>query len=286
MDENWRDVLPDEIKGNEALANFADIPQLAQGFIDAKAYQGSSIKIPGDDAGDDAKKEFHTRMLDKVPALMLKPNMEDKTQSVDFYRSLGMPELAEGYELPEVQLPEGIELQPGRNEQFRSIAHKHGLTAAQFTGIMTDITSSDIEVAQATLKGREGNIAAVKEKFGHAYDDNMAKINTMLDKTGAPDALVKGVKGGEVGPEVAEWLYRFAKQMGGEGSDFADLEKDQNRSSTMTPDEARAAIHEINNNKTHAYWVGTGAEKKAATDRMLMLMKFANPGAATEMQRA
>lgn len=275
------------MKGNEALANFEDVGALAKGFIDAKAYQGASIKIPGEDAGEEAHTAFRQKLLDKVPTLMSKPNLENQEQSVDFYRSLGMPEKSDGYEIPKPDMPDGIEIKSGKAEAFRAIAHKHGLTAAQFKGVMGDVMAADIVDAQASLTDTAANMTAIKEKFGHAFSDNMQKINTLLTKTGAPANLVEEVKNGSVGSDVVNWLYQMGKQMGGEGFNFLDLESDESRRGpTMTPDEALSAIDEINNNPDHAYWKGTGEEKKRATDRMVQLMKFAHPSAATEMPRA
>lgn len=286
MDPNWRDTLPDEIKGDASLANFENIGQLAQGFLDAKTYQGASIKIPGEDAGEEDRKAFNSKLLDKVPGLMHKPDLENQEQAVEFYRSIGMPELAEGYKLPEFEVPEGIEIQSDKAEGFRQIAHKHGLTAAQFKGIMGDIFAQDVVVAQAGIDGSKANLAAVKEKFGMAHDDNMGKINTMMAKTGAPESLIEGVKNGLVGVETINWLYQMGKQMGGEGFNFDDIGDRDPKAARMTPEEARSAIDEINNNKDHAYWKGTGEEKKRATDRMIQLMQYANPDAALELQRA
>ena len=48
---NWRDTLPDDLKGNPALANFQDIGQMAKSFVDMKSFQGDSIRVPGQDAG-------------------------------------------------------------------------------------------------------------------------------------------------------------------------------------------------------------------------------------------
>ena len=283
---NWRDTLPDEIKGSEALANFEDVSALAKGFIDVKSYQGASIKIPGEDAGEADVKAFNDKLMEKVPTLMRKPDLETQDQSVDFYRSLGMPEKSDGYEIPEVKIPDGVEIQTGKAESFREIAHKHGLTANQFKGVMKDVIEADIVSAQAGNEDTAANMTAIKEKFGHAFSDNMGKINTLLTKTGAPTDLVEAVKSGMVGLETVTWMYNMGKQMGGEGFNFDDVDDTTTREHKMTPEEAQGAIDEINNNKDHAYWKGTGEEKKRATDRMIQLMKFANPNASVEMARA
>ena len=286
MDENWRDALPDDMKGNESLATFEDVGALAKGFIDAKAYQGSSVKIPGEDAGDDDRKAFNEKMLEKMPTLMYKPDLENQEQSVEFYRTLGMPEKLDGYEVPTIEVPDGIEMDTGKAEGFREIAHKHGLTAAQFKGVMNDVMLADIASAQAGQEDVKANMTAIKDKFGHAFSDNMGKINNMLTKTGAPEALVNAVKSGMVDLETVNWMYTMGKQMGGEGFNFDDADVVDKGTAKMTPEDAQNAIAEINGNPDHAYWKGTGEDKKRATARMIELMKYANPKAPVEMARA
>ena len=285
---NWRDALSDDMKGNEALASFEDVGALAKGFIDAKAYQGASVKIPGADAGDADRKAFTDKLVDKVPTLMYKPDFEKAEQSKDFYRSMGMPEAKEGYEMPKIDVPEGIEIKTEKADAFREIAHKYGLTAAQFKGVMTDVMTQDIAAAKLGTEDTAANMTAIKEKFGHAFSDNMSKIDTLLTKTGAPKDLIDGVKGGMVGLETVNWLYQMGKQMGGEGFNFDETGNvDDNRGGPkMTPEEAKTAIDEINGNPDHAYWKGTGDEKKRATERMVQLMKFAHPTASADMARA
>ena len=283
---NWRDALPEEMRGNESLSTFEDIGALAKGFIDAKAYQGSSVKIPGEDAGADDVKAFNEKMIEKMPTLMYKPDMENQEQSVEFYRTLGMPEGPDGYEIPKVEVPESIEMGGGKAEAFRGIAHKYGLTAAQFKGVMGDVMAQDIVDAQANQKDVADNMIAIKEKFGHAFSDNMGKINLMLSKTGAPETLVDAVKGGMIDVNMINWMYTMGKQMGGEGFNFDDADVNDNKTAKMTPEDAQNAIAEINANPDHAYWKGTGVDKKRATDRMIELMKFANPTAPVEIARA
>ena len=104
---NWRDELPDDLKGNEALSNFESIDQLAKSFVETKKFQGESIRIPGEDAGEDAIKEFNTKLLDKVPNLMPKPNLDSEDQAIEFFRSIGMPETVSYTHLT---LPTTIEL--------------------------------------------------------------------------------------------------------------------------------------------------------------------------------
>lgn len=274
---NWRDELPEEIRGSEALANFENVGQMAQSFLEAKKYQGQSLKIPGEDAGEEDRQAFIDKLINKVPTLMPKPNLDDQEQSVEFYRSLGMPETKDAYEPPEIEIPEGVKIQEEKAEIFKEIAHKHGLTTKQYKGMMADILSGDIEESKATLEAIAENQRAIKEKFGHAFKDNMNKIVGILTKTDAPEFLIEEIKGGSLDIDTVEWLYQLSKSMGGEGTNFDEDEDQGGRDVKMTPDEAKAAIAEINANRQHPYWVGTGEEKQRATQRMVELMRFANP---------
>jgi len=259
---NWRDSLSDEMKGNESLANFEDVGALAKGFIDAKAYQGASVKIPGEDAGDEDVKAFNDKVIEKMPALMYKPDLENQEQSVDFYRTLGMPEKSDGYKMPEVSPPEGVEMNTEKLESFRGIAHKHGLTAKQFEGVMADVMAGDIASAQAGGEALVANLGAIKEKWGHAFNDNMAKVSTLLSKTGAPPEMADAIKSGAMDISVVNWLYTMGKQMGGEGFNFDDADVDDSKTAKMTPEDAQNAIDEINNNSEHPYWKGWLAQER------------------------
>ena len=51
---NWKDSLPEELKGHKGLTDVKDVGSLAQQFLDSQQMIGQSIRVPGPDAGEDA----------------------------------------------------------------------------------------------------------------------------------------------------------------------------------------------------------------------------------------
>jgi hypothetical protein len=273
---DWRESLDEDLRGS-------DIGSLAKSYVETKALQGSSIRIPGEDAGEDAVKEFNNKLIEKVPGVILKPNFDDETQSTEFFRALGMPETADGYELPEIEVPEGVSIDNERMEGLKAVAHKHGLTAKQFNSMMNDVLQSDIEGQVAVVKAAKESQIALKNEWGLAYDDNMASALRVAEATHAPEGLIAAMKAGELGPETAKWLHGMAAAFKGEGSQFGDDNGGGN--AKMTPAEAQAKISEIMDNKQHPYWNPSNPGNKAALERMIELQKFAHPTAGTEMPK-
>lgn len=276
---NWRDSLPDEIKGEASLSNFTEVSDLAKGYIESKKLQGNSIRIPGEDAGEDDVKAFNEKMLDKLPGFMMKPNLDNAEQSADFYRSIGVPVTDDKYGKPEVE--EGKTYNVAKVDAFKKMAHKWNLTDKQFKGLALDMIGVDDGVTAANKELAVNNLNAVKSKWGEAHADNMKLVNIALVATKAPESMVNSVKTGEAGVETVEWLYAVGKQLGGaEGNNFGDEFDEINKKRAMSPAEAQDAINEINNNKDHAFWQQDSyAGHKEAVQKMVQLMRWAKAAA-------
>ncbi len=72
--DDWKDTLPDDLKTNASLLDVPDVATLAKRFIDTKAMVGNSFRVPGEDASTEDWGKFNTNLIEKVPALMFKPD--------------------------------------------------------------------------------------------------------------------------------------------------------------------------------------------------------------------
>lgn len=277
--QDWRtQFISDEyLRGNPALKDFDSVEGLARNFIDLQSHVGNSIRIPSEDAGPEARKEFYKKLGEKVPGLMPVPNSDDPEALATVYNQLGRPESPDKYVIPD--MGEGVDNRT--TEQFRDVAHRHGLTQKQFEGIVKDITQANLQGAQQFQAAHDAEMKSLRDQeWGVAYDDNLQLALNVAESTNAPPELVAAIKGNQATAATLKWLYGIGKQMVGEGK---PLTSDQNnKDGRMIPSEAAARISEIMNNKQHPYWNPSDPGHNNALKRMLELQKMANPQAATD----
>lgn len=275
LEPNWRDRLPDDIKGDASLASFEDIGSMAKSYIELKTYQGNSLHIPGEDAGDDQRKEFNSKLLDKVPGLMLRPG-EDK-QTRDFYRSAGMPEKEDGYDAPEIkELPNGIKPDDTGLTFFKKVAHEAGLNKDQFKIVMKAMVEQEMGINTTNSDNQKTDIAALNKEWGAAAEERNKAAKSIAEKTKAPDGMIKALENDALPADFVAWLYSLSISIGGEGN--AHNANEGGTNSILTPDEAQIKIDEIYDNAKHPFHKGD----TKALKRMLDLVHLANPKASTD----
>lgn len=266
---SWMDSLQsDELKSSEALKQFNDLDSLAKGYQDLKAYQGQSLRIPGEDAGDDQYNEFYNKVVEKVPNLMVKPDFNDETLSTAFYRSLGMPEAPDGYEPPEV---EGVEIAEDRINSLKEVAHKQGLTGKQFKGFMEEALKMDAEANVAVQESIQAGMDELRQELGFAFKDGVEQAEKVRD------AFFNFIDPKMMDAQMTKAFMSIGKQLGKEA---LNVHGQSTQEVVNTPELARDKINEINMNSEHPYWIAGHPDHQAAVQKMLKLMEEANPPAA------
>lgn len=278
-EESWRDGITDEhLRGAPGLQKFDGLDALARGYIDLEAYQGQSIRIPGEDASPEAVKEFHNRLTEKVPGLIPTPDPDNAEALGTLYRQLGQPEAAEGYKIPEIDTGD-TEVDMSLADSFRGIAHEFGLSQRQYEGIIRKVTENNIRVAGENRDAHNEDQKSLHDEWGLAYDDNRKAALNVAKQTGAPQDLITAIEKRTASAATLKWLFDIHKQSGGEGLNFGR----ERGSGALAPGEAQAKIDEIMSNREHPYWNAQHPGNKAAVQRMLELQKAANPEASTNV---
>lgn len=252
-DPTFNDSLPEDLRSNESLANFKDIGSLAKSYVETKAMQGNSIRIPSEEASDEDRKAFNEKLISQMPSLMLKPDFENAEQSNEFYRTLGMPEEANGYEMPKV---EGIEMPEERGVALAKIAHEAGLSKGQFNKVMEAALQLDVQAAEDQATNLQEEAKALHTEWGMAFDERKNMVTAVAKHTGAPDRLIAAIEADEAGVETMQWLLKMSAFVKGESNEIGTQTGDdsQGGDSKMTPSEARGMISDIQANKKHPYW--------------------------------
>lgn len=261
---NWRDQLPDDLKGDPSLASVQDVQSLAKQFVDAQKHIGGSIRIPGEDAGSEDWNAFTQKITSKTDRLMPKPNLEDP-ESVDaVLKSMGAPEAKEGYKV------EGVEETDPDLNFVRELAAQSKMTQRQFQNAYTKYKEGSEAQRQQTEQRLKENKDGLMREWGMAFDENNQKAVDTLKKTGAPESLVKAAEAGEVDANTLKWALNLNKILGSEGSPATgDGKGDSN--ATLTPAEAQNQLNEVYKNKEHPYWNSRDPGHKSAIERVVKL---------------
>ena len=278
--EDWRAVLPEDLRGSPAIKDIGDIASLTRTFIDTQAMVGRSVRIPSEDAGPEDRQKFLNDLQERVPGLMPTPNLDDNEVMAAVYRQLGQPEKAGDYEVPEI---EGYQLPDDRQQFLRETAHEAGISQRQFKHVMGKILAADAAVELSAKKAHAESIERLKGEtgWGNAYDTTLAQVKNWVGNSDAPSALKSAVAEGRAGAETLTWL-RGLMTSAGEGSHVGNQDN-SGASLVMTPQEAQARIDEIMNNKQHPYWVAGDPGHQAAMDRMVELQQARNPGSVASL---
>jgi len=267
----WRDSLPEELKVHPALKDTVDVPALAKQFVDLQSHLGQSIRIPSKEAGVDDVKAFYTKVIEKVPGLIVRPDMEDPVAKDAFYAMVGRPVEDKGYELPDGNaVPEEV------LESLRKSAWGAGINKNQFKAVTKALNESLATAKAKAEKSRTDNVAAIDKEYGAAKDSKLNLAKGIAVATGAPKELIEAVGKGEASVATVNWLLAVAAKFPAEGADI--VKQGDGANASLSPSEARNRIIEIRANSAHPVWNVRDPLHDAAVNEWADLHKFMAAG--------
>ena len=262
----WYDGLPDDLKQSAMVTSQSDLESYVRHAINRDQYAANAIRVPSEHASDEDRQVFYDKLKQHAPHLVeYDPTNEESRDSL--YRQLGRPDDPSGYQLPEVQAPEGVTLGAGEAEAFRAIAHKYGLSNRQFQGIVSDITAGRITNARRSVEAQTEGMAALKREWGFAFDEKRQAAIAAAESTGAPESLVQALKDDKAGAETWRWLAKVHGSIGRQGAHTPDADSERDRG-MMTPAEAKQQIAEIRSNREHPFHHQGHPDHKWAVNRV------------------
>jgi len=273
---DWRESLPEDVRGWDEVKNSDSPEKFWHQITHMRSRMGQSIRIPSNEAGKEDWQEFYRKINTKVPGVVPLPDPDNEEATKAFYSRMGVPEKPDKYAPPEFENTDSLDTSP--IDAFKPIAHKHGLTQKQFEGIVKDMTENNLKAAQDRKTTADQHMKELSDEWGAAFDKNMRFIQNVVQKTGAPEALLNAIVQGRIDAPSARWLLDIGKALGGEKTIMArDNSKNEG---VMTPAEAKERIAEIYSNRDHAYWDRRNPGHQDAVNRMVELQKLANPDAS------
>jgi hypothetical protein len=224
--------LPEDLRGNESLNQFNTVEALAKSYVETKAMQGTSIRIPGPDAGPEAMTEYVNKLINTDANLMLKPKWDDPEQSQDFWKTMGKPESADKYILPDgIELPEGVET------EMREMAFISNNTQDQFHKSVAGMAERYKATLEANSEQTSADVSGLKAKWGVTYEDRMAAARE-INKDIYGERVFENLNTAEI-----EGLYSTHERLTGKGPQVATQIETGSRG--MTPMEAEEQAQEI-----------------------------------------
>ena len=246
--QNWKDTLPDELKGEKALESIQDIPGLAKSYIHAQKMIGS----------------------DKIPV----PNKfatDEDWQAV--YDKLGRPQEPDAYNF---KLDENSSIDENALKGFKEAAHKNGLLPKQAEGIikfydeMTNNMLTDLN--SKAEQGRMNAEQELKKEWGAAYNQKLQAVSATsqkyLDSDFAHLTLSDGTKVGDH-PAFVKAFAAIANDLG------EDQVLSGNGPQYLTPAEIDKQVRELQAPGS-AYWQKNHPNHAAAVQEVqdLLAMKL------------
>jgi len=265
---DWKEGLPEDMRGNPGLKDIKDIGGLAKSFLDAQSMIGGSVRLPSKEAGEEGRKAFRGRILEVGKDYGIVPVPEGEEDDTPFFRSLGTPEKPTEYPLPEGVVAEG-EL-----AKLLEVSHGAKLTKKQFSKLYEGLDSVTKSQVQAQLAVKEQDDGVLKKAWGAAYDERRAAVGAMLKSQNAPADLIAAFDAGKVNAASTMWLHDTLKAMGGEGTDLGKQGK-RTTGGILSPDEALARLDEIDK-RIEKTMVGD-PEYDVLLQRRVQLIELANP---------
>ena len=260
--KEWMENLSEDLQGSEVLGQY-DSPEAAfKGLIETKSALGNSLRIPSQEASGDEMEQFVNKLIERVPHVMLKPDLDNDDAAKLFYKSLGVPDAADAY-----AKPEDVTLSDEMEAGARQVAHELKLTPTQYAAFTKRLAEQQAETATAQTDAHTQAMASLKDKWGLDYDKRMAAAKKLHETFFAEST---GLAFENLDPAALPGLYENAKALGitGDGGQF---NKQESGPTGMTPGEAQERINEMLTNKDHAFWDAGHPGHQAAVKRMLEL---------------
>ena len=221
LSENWRQALPEDIRGEKCLDSIKTIGTLAKSFVSAQKMVGANkITLPGENASAEEINAFH--------------------------KALGRPDKAEDYSIEGVQLPEGIQLDDNQLKKFREFAFQQGISEKVFQEALRWDAQRIADAAQQRAAAADAEYDATLERlqqeWGGDFDDRIAQCNKALQTFGLKDVL--GSKGLLNNYDIIVALQKIG----------GSISESRLKGGENTPASPQSQLDEILGNPDHAFY--------------------------------
>jgi hypothetical protein len=215
---SWQETMG--IEGDASFEKFTTPESFTKSYRDMEVYARGAMRIPSDDAGDDQREEFYSKLAD-VDGVMRTPEGYAPP-----------PEKAEGYEFSDVEGFTGDE----SVGELKSAALALGMTNAQADGIHNFLASNVVANSKAATESSEAGLTELKGLWGAAFEQKAQAventINTLSQK-------IPGLKDAERSPDFVKLMDLVGEMLGESGNVRQDPR------TVMTPMDASKSLNDL-----------------------------------------
>lgn len=242
--------LPEDLRTNETLGKFKDVSGLAKSYVEVEKMLGNTVRIPGEDAGDDARNKFYEKIT-SVPGVARIPGDDaDENARNAFFAKLGRPESPDGYKYDFEGDLKGLQPDQEGHKEFLKTAHAAGLTQTQTKQLLDHYYGNVLKTVSEQTRANEEGLKSLKENYGDAYNERLSAAKETADQLAEKYPQLKDLTDDPVhrnNPGLIFLLAEFQKSMG-EGTQPQGL---GGKTFAMSAEEAKAQIEEIRANPNY-----------------------------------
>ena len=286
---DWRTTLAPELRENPLLKDFKGPDDVVKAYIGASDWKASLPAELKDDPTIKGVKDIPAMadMLVRAQKLVgakgiIKPGKDATPEEIGaYYNAIGRPEKPEGYKLPVENMPDGIKLDDGLVNSFRTFAHENGITEQAFGALIryqANMVAQQSKAAQDALESTVNtNVDALRKEWGQAYDQNDRLATRAIETYGGPEALEWMKQNPTLATNPA--LVKLFAKMGREISDDTIRGGGPDQNYQLSPADAKLKISQKMGDKafTDVYFNAQHAGHAAAKAEMTRLHEIANP---------
>lgn len=221
--ENWKDILPEEMRTKGIMGNIKTVDQLAKAFFNAEKMVGADKIV--------------------VPQKGAKP---EEYRAI--YEKLGLPKTVEEYKLLP---PAGVEIDQNYFADLKKVAFEAGIMPEQAAKFLEFIDKQDKAAATAdtakAIDERRANINKLKAEWGEAFTENSARAKAAL-KAYVSDEDAKRFSAMGLGADPG--FLKLLAAVGGELSEDQIKTQGGTGKNVYSPQEAQAKIAELKGKDT------------------------------------
>jgi hypothetical protein len=206
---------------------------LAKGYVDLKAYQGRSMKLPGDEPSVEEKSAVVERLKGMIPGLTILPDAENVDDNKRFWGEMGVPPDLDGYTPP----ADFDVLDEGMMQQLKDISHKAGLTTKQYHNVLQQYGEANTDIIEKNVTDKAEHVAQLKQTWGGAYDENIQITDAMITQFQDKDVPL-----GELNNAARIFMLNVAKSLSSDPQVFAQI---NNPKAGPTPAELRIDLEDM-----------------------------------------